>query len=248
MNPDKDTPIAPMPANLTCVDLGQASYQHVLDVQERLVQRVAAGRNADGYLLLVEHEPAAITLGRGAEATNIMASRDELARMGIEVHETRRGGDVTWHGRGQLVGYPILRLDIPGRSVRLHVRRLEEGIIRLLERLGLAGRRIGGMTGVWAGDGDDEKTEKVAAIGIAVRKWVSYHGFALNVCCDLSQFDSIVPCGLTDRSVTSLQKLLARPVSTEEIRPPLVQCVADALGFSSIERGRPEDDGVIAEP
>ena len=138
---------------------------------------------------------------------HVLASRDRLRREGIEVHESSRGGDVTYHGPGQIVGYPILRLDLHGRDIHRYLRDLEEVLIRAAGAVRHRGRREEGRTGVWVG------REKVAAIGVAVRRWVTYHGFALNVAPNLAHFGLIVPCGIRDTGVTSLARLLGRPVT-----------------------------------
>ena len=216
---------------LCCIDLGRMDYARALELQKQRVAALKAGDDAPEALLLVEHDPPAITLGRGSDAGNILASPEQLAAAGVEVHEISRGGEVTWHGPGQLVGYPILRLDTRGRDLHEYLRDLEEVLLRTLGRLGLAGRRVEGLTGVWVG------REKVAAIGVAVSRWVSYHGFALNVCCDLSQYEWIVPCGIADRGVTSLSRLLGRDVSLSEIKPIVVECFAEVFGFDQLEKG-----------
>jgi lipoate-protein ligase B len=212
-------------AELTCLDIGRAAYEPTVGLQQRLVKEVKAAEAERAYLVLVEHDPPVITLGRGSDAAHVTASRERLAREGIEVHESSRGGDVTYHGPGQLVGYPILRLDLHGRDIHRYLRDLEEVLIRLLTRFGVEGRRSAGLTGVWVGD------EKIAAIGVAVSRWVTYHGFALNVTPDLGHFGLIVPCGIRDKGVTSLARLLAQPVTVAEVKPPLVECVVEVFGF-----------------
>ena len=216
---------------LTVMDCGRAAYGPTLDLQKKLLREVQLADDERAYLLLVEHEPAVITLGRRAKAEHLLASRERLAAMGIELAEASRGGDITYHGPGQLVGYPILHLAPGRRPVHAYIRNLEESIIRLLERFGIEGRRIGGKTGVWVGD------EKVAAIGIAVSRWTAYHGFALNVATDLSAFDLIVPCGIRGARVTSLERLTGRAVAMEEVKTPLVECLAEALGLGPVGAG-----------
>ncbi len=215
---------------LTVLDLGRMAYRPALDLQERLVERVRTDEPDAAYLLLVEHDPAVITFGRRRRPEHILVSREQLDAAGIEVHETRRGGDVTYHGPGQLVGYLILNLRSAGLGVRAFVGKLEEALIGLLDGFGVQAGRVDGLTGVWAGG------EKVAAIGTAVRRWVTYHGFALNVSTDLSSFDTIVPCGLRRKQATSLTALLRRDVSADEIRNPLAASVARTFGFDSVRR------------
>ncbi len=211
---------------LTLHDLGRASYADALALQERLLTEVQAGPEDRGHLVLVEHDPPVITFGRGARAEHLLASRERLATLGIETAETARGGDVTYHGPGQLVGYPIMHLPPGKRPVRTYVHDLEEALIRLCARFGVAARREQGLTGVWAGDA------KIAAIGIAVSHWVAWHGFALNVGTDLAHFDLIVPCGLSRARVTSISEVLGRPVAVEEVKGPLTMCLAEVFGFA----------------
>jgi lipoate-protein ligase B len=218
-------------ADLVTLDLGRAPYGPTVRLQEHLHGVVCGADEERAYLALVEHEPPVITLGRGADEAHVTASRERLAAMGVEVHESGRGGDVTWHGPGQLVAYPILRLDLHGRDVRGYLRNLEEVLIRLLGRFGLEGERAEGMTGVWLG------REKVAAIGVAIRRWVTWHGIALNVADCLDAFDLIVPCGIRDFGVTSLSRALRREVSVAEVKPHLVECMVEVFGFDAARAG-----------
>ncbi|MGH2570816.1 MAG: lipoyl(octanoyl) transferase LipB, partial [bacterium] len=167
-------------------------------------------------LLLLEHPPV-VTLGRSATDGNVLASREALRARGIELHACGRGGDVTFHGPGQLVGYPILDLNPDRRDVRRYVRDLEEVLIRTLGDFGVGAGRIPGLTGVWIGD------LKIAAIGVRIARWVTTHGFAWNVANDLDGFRVIVPCGISDRGVTSLSRVLGREVSLDEVKAPLVR-------------------------
>lgn len=176
-------------------------YQESLELQKRLVEQRRAGTIGD-LLLLVEHPPV-LTLGVRGDGgrSHILASGDELALRHIEVFETGRGGDITYHGPGQIVGYPIIDLDPDRRDVHKYVRDLEEVLIRVAADYGIVAGRVQGLTGVWVGD------EKLAAIGVRIQRWVTSHGFALNHTTDLSHFDLIVPCGIADRGVTSLARL-----------------------------------------
>ena len=221
-------------AELEYLDIGRAAYGPTADLQRRLVAKVKASPDERAFLVLVEHDPPVITLGRGAKAGHVTASRQRLAREGVEIHESSRGGDVTYHGPGQVVGYPILRLDLHGRDVHRYLRDLEEALIRLLARFGVEGRRSEGLTGVWVGH------EKIAAIGVAVTRWVTYHGFALNVATNLEHFGLIVPCGIRDKGVTSLSRLLGRTVDVAEIKPPLVECMVEVFGFEGARPGLSE--------
>jgi len=178
--------------------LGRVDYSIALELQQTLVRLVKEGRITH-TLLLLEHPPV-ITLGRNAGEQNIVASREFLVANGVELHETDRGGDVTFHGPGQLVGYPILDLREWSRDVGAYVRALEQAIIDTLADFGIAAGRIPKLTGVWVDN------QKIAAIGVHISRWVTSHGFALNVTTDLSYFQYIVPCGLT-KPVTSMARL-----------------------------------------
>jgi len=213
---------------LTCLDLGRAAYLPTLELQQRLVRRVWEADGREAFLVLVEHDPPVITFGVRKRPEHVLASPARLDEEGVEVHETRRGGDVTYHGPGQLVGYPIMRVDRDGRGLRGYLRDLEEVLILVLRRFGVVGRRIAGLTGVWVGD------EKIGAIGVAVRRWVTYHGFALNVAADLSHFGLIVPCGIRDKPVTSLEQLLNRSISVDEVKQPVVDSMVDVFGFDGV--------------
>ncbi len=219
-------------AELEYFDIGRAAYGPTVRLQQRLVEEVKSDGEERACLVLVEHDPPVITLGRGArQGDHIAVSRERLARECIEVHESSRGGDVTYHGPGQIVGYPILRLDLHGRDIHRYLRDLEEVLIRVLARVGVEGRRSAGLTGVWVGD------EKIAAIGVAVTRWVTYHGFALNVSPNLAHFGLIVPCGIRDKGVTSLARLLGRPVAVAETKPLLVECIVGVFGFDGARAG-----------
>jgi lipoyl(octanoyl) transferase len=190
------------------VHLGLVPYDQALELQLAALNARAEGRIPD-LLLLLEHPPV-ITLGRSADPANVLAPPAELARRGIAVREAGRGGDVTLHAPGQLVGYPIVDLRARGRDVHRYLRDLEEVLIRALEGWGIRSHRIAGATGVWAG------SAKVAAIGVGVKRWVTHHGFALNVDTDLTLFQTIVPCGLVGKEVTAVTRLLGREVEVEE--------------------------------
>jgi len=189
--------------------LGLVQYDDGLLLQERAVERLRSGE-APEQLLLLEH-PHVFTLGRGADSSNILADPAQLQTSSVEVHETGRGGDVTYHGPGQLVGYPIINLKPDRCDVHRYVRDIEEMLIRTIAEFGVTGTRIPGLTGVWVGD------EKIAAIGVRIARWITSHGFALNVNTDLSYFRMIVPCGITDKGVTSLSRLVGRSIDTREV-------------------------------
>jgi lipoyl(octanoyl) transferase len=196
---------------LRVLRLGTVPYEEALALQRDLVDRRRRDEIPD-HLLLLQH-PHVITLGvRTADATShILANPAQLERKGVTVHETGRGGDVTYHGPGQLVGYPILALEAERRDLHRYVRDIEECLIRALARFGIAGGRVAGLTGVWV------ENAKVAAIGVRVSRWITSHGFALNVTTDLDYFGLIVPCGITDRGVTSMSRLLRRAPAFEAV-------------------------------
>lgn len=196
---------------LEIIRLGTTDYGKALDIQENLLQRRQNGQVPD-TLVLVEHPPV-ITLGRRAKRENIYITEEMMEKEGVDIYEVSRGGDVTYHGPGQIVGYPIIDLKEHDRDVRRFVWNLQEVFIRLLEdkfRIS-AHREEGTYTGVWVG------STKITAIGIAIKKWVTMHGFAFNVSTNLEHFRWINPCGLSDRGVTSLEKLLGRKPDYEQV-------------------------------
>lgn len=191
------------------------AYAEAWELQRRVQAARIEGRLPD-TLVLVEHAPPVVTLGRGADAANLLVAEETLAAAGIELFRTDRGGDITYHGPGQVTGYPILSLDEHGRDLHRYLRNLEEVMLRALARYGLEGGRVEGLTGAWC------QGAKVGAIGVKVRRWVTMHGFAFNVDPDLAHYRLIVPCGIDDRPVTSLARLLGGAA------PPLAE-VAGAL-------------------
>lgn len=203
--------------------LGVVQYGPTWDYQRNLAAARRDGLVED-TLLLLEH-PHTFTLGRRGKYEHILVDRREQARLGIEIHEIDRGGEVTYHGPGQLVGYPIVKLDRWGRDIRRYMRDLEEVLIRAIAPLGVRGRRIEGRTGVWVGE------EKIAAIGVRVAYWVTTHGFALNVDPDLAFFERIVPCGITDRGVTSLARLLGEAPPMREVEGGVIAAFGAVLGL-----------------
>jgi lipoyl(octanoyl) transferase len=192
--------------------LGLVPFAEALALQRSLVEDRRAGRVGD-LLLLLEH-PHVITLGVRGDGgrSHIVADPDSLSAQGIEVHETGRGGDVTYHGPGQIVGYPIIDLSPDRRDVHRYVRDLEEVLIRTAADFGVEAGRVAGLTGVWVGH------EKLAAIGVRIARWVTSHGFAINVSSNLDFFDLIVPCGIADRGVTSLERLVGHPVALDPVQ------------------------------
>lgn len=189
--------------------MGYIAYGPMHELQQERQRAIIDGEAGDA-LFLLEHEPV-ITLGKNTGDGHILASEYELKARGVEVHETGRGGDVTFHGPGQLVGYPIIQMQEGEKDIRRFVWKVEELVIRTCADFGVTAERVDGLRGVWVG------SDKVGAVGIRVSRWTSLHGFALNVNTDLSYFDLIVPCGIEDRGVTSLERLLGRPVRLEEV-------------------------------
>jgi lipoyl(octanoyl) transferase len=228
-----------MPRDLIVQRLGVTPYGEASALQEGLVVERRLGASAD-RLLLLEH-PHVVTLGVRAHGRRdaVLASDDELARRGAPLVESRRGGDATYHGPGQLVGYPILDLNPDRRDVHRYVRDLEEVLIRAAADFGVAATREAGLTGVWVG------REKLAAIGVRISRWITSHGFALNVDPDLSFFDLIVPCGIPDRGVTSLAQLLGAPPPMEEVAGAVVRRFCEV--FDRIEAPACDPAGVASD-
>jgi lipoyl(octanoyl) transferase len=200
----------PSLAQLWIVSLGQLPYADALDLQRRVARARISGAVPEDVLLLVEHPPV-VTLGRSTKAHNLTSSPALLAARGVELFEVERGGDVTFHGPGQLVGYPILDLKRHRRDLHWYLRQVEEALIAALAEYDVAAGRSSGYTGVWTADADAAEfvpRRKIASIGVHARDWVTWHGFALNVTTDLSYFDLIVPCGIAGVDMTSLEREL----------------------------------------
>ena len=195
--------------------LGRVPYGAGLELQQQLVAERQAGRIPD-QLLLLEHDPV-FSLGRNARPEHVLFPAELLRGRGYDVFETGRGGDVTYHGPGQLVGYPILDLAPDRRDVHRYVRDLEEVMIRTCADYGVQAQRVAGLTGTWVGQ------DKIGAIGVRISRWVTSHGFAFNVTTDLSAFDLLVPCGIRGRGVTSLERLLGRAVPLAEVGDQLAR-------------------------
>src|SRR5246127_2939390 len=248
----------------TCsiVDLGLIPYARAWELQKRLVAARKAGAIED-VLLFCEH-PHVITLGRSGNRANLLASENVLQQKGVEYFATSRGGDITYHGPGQIVGYPILNLGAIRRDVVWYVRTLEEAIIRTSAELRIAARREPGKTGIWVGptsrpvipSGSEESAflsaapdaapEKLAAIGVHISRWVTSHGFAYNVSTDLRYFDLIVPCGIADRKATSLEKLLSRSVTPDWVKPRLTLRPSDLFSLAPRPASREQPFAALA--
>src|SRR2546429_6910415 len=205
-----------------------------------LQKRVVGTRKADAIedLLLFCQHPHVITQGRNGKRENLLVSEHLLRQKGVEFFETSRGGDITYHGPGQIVGYPILNLGAIRRDVVWYVRMLEEAMIRATKEFQIAAKRVAGKTGIWVDAGNTE--EKLGAIGVHISRWITSHGFAYNVSTDLRFFDLIVPCGIADRKATSLEKLLGRRVGEMEVAPRLAKHLGELFGLELKEISKNE--------
>jgi lipoyl(octanoyl) transferase len=218
-------------ARLVVQDLGRRPYGEALELQRELCRRRLAGEVSEDLLLLVEHEPV-VTLGRATRAESLPLPSAELQRRGIAVYEVERGGDVTFHGPGQLVGYPIIDLRQHREDLHWYLRSLEAGLIAGLSELGIEAGTRTGLTGVWT------RGRKLASIGVHVKQWVTFHGFALNVNTDLSYFDLIVPCGIRDVVMTSVALELGRTDGAglwEETRQAVITGMGKAFDLTPSE-------------
>jgi lipoyl(octanoyl) transferase len=216
-----------MSSRLVVQDLGRGSYAEVLELQRRLCRQRISGDISEDILLLVEHEPV-VTLGRGVRPGSLPLTPANLEARGLQVFEVERGGDVTFHGPGQLVGYPIIDLRKHREDLHWYLRRLEAGLIQGLAAMGIEGSTAAGLTGVWTGG------RKIASIGIHVKQWVTFHGFAVNVTTDMAYFDLIVPCGIPNVVMTSVSRELGRTDSAalwEETRTAVIEGLARELNL-----------------
>ncbi len=201
------------------------AYAEALEMQRAAARARISGDIAEDLLLLVEHPPV-VTLGRSAKDAHLLASPQLLAARGVEVFEVERGGDVTFHGPGQLVGYPIIDLKRHRRDLHWYLRQVEEALIRALARYGIEGERNVGFTGVWT------RGRKIASIGVHARDWVTWHGFALNVSTDLAFFDLIVPCGISGVTMTSIERETSHPVPMPSVEEAVAAAFGDVFGLA----------------
>jgi lipoyl(octanoyl) transferase len=227
-------------------DVGRMDYKACWDYQEELfggiVQTKINNRNAEeenrvqtpNHLLFVEH-PHVFTLGKSGDPANLLATPEELAAKRATYYPINRGGDITYHGPGQIVGYPIFDLDHFFTDIHKYLRFLEEAIILTLAEYGIDGVRYPGFTGVWLDPEDPEKARKIAALGVKCSRWVTMHGFAFNVNTDLSFFDLIVPCGIDDKAVTSMEVELGRPLNMEEVKAKLRVNLANVFDYDEVK-------------
>ncbi|MBI4418308.1 MAG: lipoyl(octanoyl) transferase LipB [Ignavibacteriales bacterium] len=207
---------------LAWIDIGRTRYAEAWDLQRRILELRHYGMIED-VLVFTEHEKV-YTLGKGANDNHLLASEEELKKSGIDVFHIDRGGDVTYHGPGQIVGYPILDLSKYKTDLHWYLRGLEEVIIRTLDEYDIVAGREEGMTGVWA------QGEKIAAIGVKISRWVTMHGFALNVNTDLREFGRIIPCGIFHKGVTSMEAVLGREVPMDEVQSHLAESFSSVFG------------------
>lgn len=224
---------------IACTDIGRTRYADAWDLQRALFDLRHYGLIGD-VLLLTEHEKV-YTLGKGADANHLLANDEELKRSGIEVFHIDRGGDVTYHGPGQIVGYPILDLAQYKTDLHWYLRGLEEVIICTLEEYDIEAEREEGMTGVWV------KGEKIAAIGVKVSRWVTMHGFALNVNTDLKEFGRIIPCGIFHKGVTSMAMQTGKEIPLEEVRTRLIESFGGVFGCKPIRVSKEDLLRVVKE-
>jgi lipoyl(octanoyl) transferase len=223
-------------------DLGLAPYKETWDFQEELFERnvqrklqnrlegKADGEGTEDVLLFVEH-PHVYTLGKSGDAFHLLVSEEKLKEIGATYYPINRGGDITYHGPGQIVGYPLLDLEHFFTDIHKYMRYLEEAIIRTIAHYGIVGGRIDGLTGVWLDIDDLKKARKIAALGVKCSRWLTMHGFAFNVNTDLNYFNHIVPCGITDKKVTSLSNELGHEMDMDEVKRILLQELADVFQF-----------------
>jgi lipoyl(octanoyl) transferase len=228
--------LSPSRPQLWTVSLGRRSYAEVLELQRAVARARISGDVPEDVLLLVEHPPV-VTLGRATKERNVVSSPEYLASRGVELFEVERGGDVTFHGPGQLVGYPIVDLKRHRRDLHWYLRQVEEALILALDGYGIRGTRNAGYTGVWTGEPGAEDTRpvrKIASIGVHARDWVTWHGFALNVNTDLSYFGLIVPCGIDGVDMTSIARETGRQVDMPEVERSVANAFSRVFALEPI--------------
>jgi lipoyl(octanoyl) transferase len=219
------------------IDLGLRDYKEAWniqqEIQENLIRSATTGSNPGGgaCLIFVEH-PHVYTLGKSGKENNLLINPEFLASIGATFYKTDRGGDITYHGPGQLVGYPILDLNALGMGVKKYIELLEESIIRTLHHFGIETERLSGATGVWIASGNDAPTRKICAIGVRVSRGITMHGFALNVSTDLQYFRYINPCGFTDKGVTSLEQEVGYKLALDQVKKVLLENFCEQFGVT----------------
>lgn len=229
-------------------DLGQMEYAKSWDYQENLLAQLVKNKfqsdekpadSPKGYLLFVEH-PHVFTLGKSGHAENLLVNDEVLHSKGATFYKTNRGGDITYHGPGQIVGYPIIDLDDFNIGVREYIYLLEEAVIQTLNHFGIQAERLTGATGVWLDGAVPGKARKICAIGVRVSRGITMHGFAFNVTTDLSYYNLINPCGFIDKSVTSIENELRKPVDMKGVKQMLLQTISKVFGIQFIEIALPK--------
>jgi lipoyl(octanoyl) transferase len=223
-------------------DLGMRDYKEAWDFQESIFQRIVdrklskrlnpdAEDNTENHLLFVEH-PHVYTLGKSGDEKHLLLSEEQLKKVGASFYPINRGGDITYHGPGQIVGYPIFDLELFFTDIHLYLRFLEEAIILTLAEYGIVGGRIEGLTGVWLDETHPIKARKIAALGVKCSRWVTLHGFAFNVHPDMQYFTNIIPCGISDKPVTSMEKELGFAPNLEEVKTKLKGHIQRLFGIT----------------
>jgi lipoyl(octanoyl) transferase len=234
-----------MNRKVTFKDIGLVDYKDAWDYQEKLFREVVDKKLANrslteeekeftgNYLLLCEH-PHVFTIGKSGSENNLLVNQENLAQRNIAYYKINRGGDITYHGPGQVVAYPILNLDYFFTDIHRYMRSLEEAVIRMLAEYGIKGDRLKGMTGVWLDVDHPAKARKICAMGVRTSHWVTMHGIALNVNTDLQYFSLIIPCGITDKAVTSMAKELGFEPNTDEVKAKLKKHLAEVFEYEYI--------------
>ena len=226
------------------IDLGPIDYKAGWDYQASLFDKILAvktyNRNSpgqekatDNYLLFCEH-PHVFTLGKSGDENNLLVQKDDLYALQASYYHINRGGDITYHGPGQIVGYPVIDLENFFTDIHKYLRLLEEAVILTLREFNVDAGRIAGLTGVWIDAGDEKKARKICALGVKTSRWVTMHGFAFNINTDLRYFDYIVPCGINDKAVTSLERELGQKQDLEAVKTILKQKIAELFGMALI--------------
>ena len=226
------------------IDLGLIDYSEAWEFQTirhdsiiskkiRIREGSLAEEQTDNYLIFCEH-PHVFTLGKSGDEKNLVIPKEQLSSIRASYHQINRGGDITYHGPGQLVGYPILDLENFFTDIHLYMRNLEEAVIRTLRDFGLEAGRIQGLTGVWLDGATPGRARKICAMGVKTSRWVTLHGLALNVNADLNYFNYIVPCGISDKAVTSMQKELGHELPMEEVKKSLHKNFMDVFNAESV--------------
>lgn len=211
----------------------EPAWQYQTKLFEKIIQKKLSGeKSTENHLLFCEH-PSVYTLGKSGKMEHLLISEMELRQKGIEFFKINRGGDITYHGIGQVVGYPILDLENFSTDIHWYMRSLEEVVIRSLLELGIKADRIKGLTGVWVDI--QQNPRKICAMGVKTSRWVTMHGFALNVNTDLHFFDYIIPCGISDKGVTSIQRELGEAVPLEKVEELLIKYFAEVFGAEIVE-------------